>query len=260
MTKTSTYPDYPVAQGTVSNIVLYYVLVFGLAWLIWIPLALASWSLLPFQLPGTVAWLAAMAPIFAGTFMLTREYGRNGLKQLLLRCRMWRFNIEWYLLAFGLPVFLILLDLGIYRLIGGTMTGQPIAHWIPAYLSSLLPIIPLSIFEESAWRGYASPRLQSILEQLGGSLVLGILWGLWHIPFYLIRGVSFFADFDFSHLATALFFFVIGTAAFETTMKWLFRHVRGSLIFACIFHASNNAFAGLTFLPTAQAEQGQIFI
>jgi uncharacterized membrane protein len=43
-------------------------------------------------------------------------------------------------------------------------------------------------------------------------------------------------------------------------MTWLFRHTRGSLLFACVFHASNNAFAGLTFLPTAQAGQGQIFI
>jgi uncharacterized protein len=226
---------------------------------VWIPLALASWSILPFQIPGIVAWLSASAPIFAGIYMLSRELGKDGIKQLFIRCGMWKFNIGWYVIAFGLPVFLVLLDLGVYRLAGGQLTGKPPASWLTGYLSSLLPLIPLAIFEEAGWRGYASPRLQSMLGKWGGSLVLGTLWGIWHIPFYLIRGVSFFADFDLPHLVVSLLFFVIGTAAFETTMTWLFRHTRGSLLFACIFHASNNAFATLAFIPTAQAGQGSIF-
>jgi membrane protease YdiL (CAAX protease family) len=57
-----------------------------------------------------------------------------------------------------------------------------------------------------------------------------------------------------------LLFFVIGTTAFETVMTWLFRWTRGSLVFACIFHASNNAFANLAFVPTSKAEQGLIFV
>ena len=43
-------------------------------------------------------------------------------------------------------------------------------------------------------------------------------------------------------------------------MTWVFRHTKGSLLFACIFHASNNAFANLSFVPTAKAENGLIFV
>jgi hypothetical protein len=91
-------------------------------------------------------------------------------------------------------------------------------------------------------------------------LILGVLWGIWHIPYCLIRGVSFLTDLPPFSLALALLFFVIGTAGFETMMTWLFRRTRGSLLFACIFHASNNAFAQLNFIPTTQTEHGLIFI
>lgn len=254
------YPDYSIAPATFGNVVLYYALAFGIAWLVWIPLALSSWSLLAIRLPGVLAWLAGVAPIFAGAFMLHRELGRAGLRQLLVRCGMWKFNAWWYVIAFGLPIVMILFNLGGYCLVGGQIYGAPPTAWPLGYLSSVPLLIPLALFEEAGWRGYASPRLQSLLGQWGGSLVLGGLWGIWHIPYYLIRGVSIFAEFALPDLALSLLFFVIGTTAFETLMTWLFRWTRGSLLFACIFHASNNAFANLAFVPTAQAERGLIFV
>jgi len=256
----SPYPDYSVARSTAGSLVKYYALAFGIAWLVWIPMVLASWSILPFQIPGIVAWLAGVAPIFSGALVLYRESGKAGLEQGLLRCAMWKFNPGWYGVAFGLPVFIILLDLGVYRLAGGQIHGSPPLNWPAGYFLAVIPLIPLAIFEEAGWRGYASPRLQFLFGKRGGSLVLGLLWGIWHIPYYLIRGISFFTNFDLPHLVLLLGFFIIGTAAFETMMTWLFRHTRGSLLFACIFHASNNAFASLAFLPTAQAGQGLIFI
>lgn len=261
MSSQSPYPDYSIAPGTWRGIVTYYALAFGIAWLVWIPLALSSWSWLAIRLPDWLAWLAGLAPILAGSLMLYRESGWLGLKQLPYRCAMWRFHVGWYVVAFGLPILLmILLDLSCYRLVGGQIYGAPLTAWPGGYLTSVLILIPLALFEEAGWRGYASPRLQGLLGQWGGSLVLGGLWGLWHIPYYLIRGVSIFADFAWPYLVLSLLFFVIGTTAFETLMTWLFRWTRGSLLFACIFHASNNAFANLAFVPTAQAEQGMIFV
>ena len=254
------YPDYSVTPGAREDILTYYALAFGIAWLVWIPLVLSSRALLPIRFPESLAWLAGVAPIFSGILMTYRELGRSGLKQLLTRCLMWKFGIGWYLIVVLLPIVIILLDLVLYRLFGGTLSGVPPTAWPMSYLSLVFIFIPLAIFEEAGWRGYASPRLQYLLGKWGGSLVLGVLWGIWHIPYYLIRGVSIFADFSLPYLVLSLLFFVIGTTAFETLMTWVFRQTRGSLLFACIFHASNNAFANLSFVPTAKAEQGLIFV
>lgn len=253
-------PDYSITPGTGRGLLTYYALAFGLAWLVWIPLALASWGWLPLPLPPALAWLAGLAPIFAGTYQLYREQGWAGVRLLVIRCGLWRFHWRWYAVALCLPIAMIGLDLAVYRLLGGALVGTPPEQWLATYLPTFLLLTPLAIFEEAGWRGYASPRLQHRFGKWGASWVLGSLWGVWHLPYYLIRGVSFFADFPLPTLVQALFFFVLGTIAFETLMTWLFRHTRGSLLFACLFHASNNAFANLTFVPTAQASQGQSLI
>jgi membrane protease YdiL (CAAX protease family) len=256
----SPYPDYSVTQASPRGVITYYALAFGIAWLVWIPLVFLSRARLTIVIPESTVWLAGVAPIFAGSFMTYREVGLKGIKELIARCGMWKFGLRWYLITVLLPVVNILLDLLAYRVLGGRILGVPANQWLTGYLAILPFLIPLALFEEAGWRGYASPRLQYLLGSWKGSLVLGVLWGIWHIPYYLIRGVSILADFSLPYIILSLVFFVIGTTAFETLMTWVFRHTRGSLLFACIFHASNNAFANLSFVPTAKAEQGLIFV
>ncbi len=117
--------DYSVAPGTFANVARYYLLVFGIAWVVWIPLGLSSRLMLAIQLPGSLAWLAGVAPVFAGSLLLYRESGWQGLQQLLTRIGMWKFGLRWYGIAFGLPVVIILLDLGAYHLVGGQIQAYP---------------------------------------------------------------------------------------------------------------------------------------
>ncbi|WP_256253107.1 CPBP family intramembrane glutamic endopeptidase [Paenibacillus sp. UNC496MF] len=42
--------------------------------------------------------------------------------------------------------------------------------------------------EEPGWRGYALPKLQEKYRILGASLILGVLWTMWHLPFFFIQG------------------------------------------------------------------------
>lgn len=48
--------------------------------------------------------------------------------------------------------------------------------------------------EEYGWRGYALPRLQSITSPLWASLVIGVVWTVWHVPSFFMPGESL-ADF-----------------------------------------------------------------
>ena len=99
-----------------------------------------------------------------------------------------KFGLNWYLITVLLPVVNILLDLLTYRILGGSIFGVPARQWLSGYLAVFPILVPLALFEEAGRRGYASPRLQYLLGNWKGSLVLGVLWGIWHIPYYLIRG------------------------------------------------------------------------
>lgn len=58
-----------------------------------------------------------------------------------------------------------------------TLLMMPLSLCINAFLS-------FTIFfgEEFGWRGYLQPRLQNIFGKRLGVLILGFIWGIWHLP------------------------------------------------------------------------------
>ena len=75
--------------------------------------------------------------------------------------------------------------------------------------------------EEPGWRGFALPRLQARLGALGASLVLGVLWGLRHLPLTLTSGDP--AEGTFSG------WYQLASAADAVLYTWLFTSSGGSL-------------------------------
>jgi membrane protease YdiL (CAAX protease family) len=97
--------------------------------------------------------------------------------------------------------------------------------------------------EEIGWRGYVLPRLQAKHSALASSLILGVIWGFWHLPKYLAPGnTSSFA------------LFMLKIVADSVLYTWLFNNTKGSLLLTTIFHASGNT-AGV-FLPIANTVIG----
>ena len=71
-----------------------------------------------------------------------------------------------------------------------TATGQRVAD-----VGGALAVVGLVLFagplsEEFGWRGYAQPRLRLLLSPGKTSLVLGVAWGVWHLPLFLLTGTS----------------------------------------------------------------------
>jgi uncharacterized protein len=93
-------------------------------------------------------------------------------------------------------------------------------------------------FEEIGWTGYALPKMQGKQSALSASLLLGVLWGLWHAPVvdYLgaaaPHGVYWFPFFlDFIAMVTAL----------RVLIGWIYTNTR-SVLLAQLLHASNTGF------------------
>jgi membrane protease YdiL (CAAX protease family) len=120
--------------------------------------------------------------------------------------------------------------------------GESAALWL--YIVPFFLIDFIANGEEIGWRGYALPRLQARHSALISTLVVGVIWGLWHLPKFLL---------DWNAVSFAWFMGHIIAAAFLYT--WVYNGTRGSLLLVTLLHASSNT-AGV-FLPMANTVSSQ---
>jgi len=106
-----------------------------------------------------------------------------------------------------------------------------IGRVLPTYLITLVAGIILGpLWEEPGWRGFALPRLQRQYSPLAGTLVLGLLWALWHAPGFLGGWLGG------SPLAL-----LVSSLAFSIIMSWLYNNAVGSILLMILLHSSSNA-------------------
>jgi membrane protease YdiL (CAAX protease family) len=112
----------------------------------------------------------------------------------------------------------------------------------PMFLQSAL--IGGAIAEETGWRGYALPRLLKTKSALISSIIIGVIWGAWHLPISLIPGANFPVP-----LNPLLFFvFMLSVSIISIVMTWLFNNTGGSLWMCFLYHALlNTALFGAIF-------------
>jgi membrane protease YdiL (CAAX protease family) len=172
----------------------FFLMAFAFSWIVWSPWVLSEdgVGLLPYQLSGLTKGLLSAAAILLGptlsAFIMTGiTEGREGIRRLLHRIVLWRVGLRWYLFALiGIPV---VMALGTVILPGGLSSLLGLGPgYVLTYLSTYVLVVILGgpLFEEPGWRGFALPRLQPLHGPLVGTLILGLLWGLWHLPEFLV--------------------------------------------------------------------------
>ena len=186
-------------QQTIRNIIIFTMLVNGLAWLG--PLLGGS----PAE-PGLGFFVWGMAPLLAALIMklALRDKVSLGLKPNL------RGNGRFYLLSILLYPLTIGIVMAVGRLFGAiTLTTMPAADLIAALIPLAVTYLIFALFEEFGWRGYLSPKVYSVNDGLLGHAVVGVIWASWHFPY--MRAL-------WSHtsegLATLLPRFVLGVIIF----------------------------------------------
>lgn len=244
------------------SLVVFFVLAFGISWVVWIPTALVSHGLVSFQIDSTLSGLlGAFGPFFAALITTAIYDGRAGFSTLFKRLLTWRVGIQWYLFVLFWPAVLSLAKTGIAVVLGSAVPdfSQPPFVQLYPLPPELLNTTPFIVFlpfiflqqmligssmgEEPGWRGYALPRMQTHQSSLRASLLLGILWGVWHFPLWLTEG----------HPMQETFFgwSVLGLMATAVLFTWVYSNTKGSLLLALLFHTSI-AITGL-FLSSAEA-------
>ena len=187
----------PARQGLLARrpLVSFFVMAYAFSWLVWSPWVLGQEGagLLPItigQATGVVLAAGILAgPTLSAFIMTATTEGREGVRRLLGRLVLWRVGIQWYLFALlGVPL-IILVGTMIYtqELPNLKALGGP--SYLLSYLGTYVLVVVLGgpLFEEIGWRGFALPRMEPLHGPLLASVILGVLWALWHLPDFWSR-------------------------------------------------------------------------
>ncbi len=190
--------------------------------------------------------LATFGPSLAAVAVVGVTQGSAGLRAWLVRCLDWRVGWRWYGLAFLTPPILIVAAIWLDVALGGVMPGFLAAEKIPLAITNFGLVLVLGgpLGEEFGWRGYLTPALTARMNWRAASLVVGVIWGVWHLPLFFTAGTP--------QAAMAMSVFILNILAGAVIFGWIFDRTRGSVVPALVLHTSLNAWAGiLAIIPTA---------
>lgn len=210
-------------------LLLYFTITFGLAWGLIVLL-----MMFPAQIEAIFGKLSAKNPLFilavyspaiAALILVIRHAGLQGLWRYLSRLLLWKVHWGWYAYLF---VIIPLLFYAGAAIKGNLFTEPfPFSPWyqvIPA-LAFMLVLGPI---EEFGWRGVALPLLQQRYAPIWASLILGIIWGVWHLPAFYLSGTP--------QSSWSFMPFFIGAIAISVIITPLFNASGGSILLPILVH------------------------
>jgi len=246
--KTSIQPTFLKRHSLFIGIILMFIY----TWTI----DLSHSGVLPFKVPFAVVLTVGWGFIFVSLFMTWLTLGKDAMKTLFKRFFLWRVGWKWYLVAILLMPTLRFAAIPLTAWLTGVPADYShpmIRNIIPLNwpLSALLVVwILFEVFtngEEMGWRGYVLPRLQSKYNAFVSSLILGVIWSVWHLPKFFGTGSS---------EGRSFFWFTVFTISVAVLYTWLYNNTHGSLLLVVLFHASGNTVG--QFLPAKFAVAGGI--
>jgi membrane protease YdiL (CAAX protease family) len=270
MTQATTEARPPLATSTSwllrRPLIAYFALAYALAWVLWLPFVLSQGGgvgLIPLTTPADASGLAylivfvgALGPALAAIIVSAASQGWTGVASLLRRMVLVKVGIRWYLVALLLPLVayvLPLLLLGGSALVSSLLSVQgAITLLLYLLLSIIGMVIATPLGEEPGWRGFALPRLQEQYGSLRGSLLLGLLWGLWHLPLFLTTWEKPYES------PLGLLLFLVQSISFTVVLTWLFNNTRGSIFLAMLCHSAYGSSGVFLFLLYPQASVNAI--
>jgi membrane protease YdiL (CAAX protease family) len=187
--------------------------------------------------------IAVYAPSFSALVVTGITGGAAGIRDLLSRLLRWRVGLRWYLTVFlGVPA----LSLGA-AVLNAWLSGQNLEFGSVHSELALYPLLtslvtdPGPLGEELGWRGFALSRLLSGRSALSASVILGLVWGLWHLPAFFIPGLP--------QNQLSIPAFLLGNVALSVLMTWVYQNTQGSILFAVLIHWLANLCLPLAPLP-----------
>ena len=187
-------------------------------------------------------------PSIAGVITIALVAGKEGLRDLVKRALRWRVGLKWWLIALFLPCLLTMIALGVNLLLGAALPPFTFikTQWYLLPVFFIITLVGGPLGEEFGWRGFALPELQKKWSPWLASVLLGLIWGLWHLPqFFNTAAVHY-------ELGLARFpFYVLAEIGLAILMTWVYNKTSGSLLVGGLIYHNADNFWGVVLLTSA---------
>jgi membrane protease YdiL (CAAX protease family) len=214
---------------------------FFVAWVVSALVCLANLTFIehfPLSPVVIVIFTISVAPV---AFIISSAYSRiPSVRSYLASLIQLRGVWGWALLALVLFPALVMISAPIDNL----LNKQPISSYqFPHTGLALIGLVIVKFLyqffffnatgEETGWRGFALPRLQTQTSPLIAALIIGVFWATWHFPFWQAEGQP----------VSTLEFLVamyIGHLLLSVLIVWICNRAGGSIVVAGFAHAATN--------------------
>jgi len=184
-------------------------------------------------LRGPILFLGIFAPAIVALSLTARAEGKEGVLALLRRLVKADVALRWYWFAIGYMAAVKLTVALLHRLFLGAWPrfgGEAWYVMLAATIGSL--IVGGQSGEEIGWRGFALPRLATRFGYGAGSIILGVIWALWHLPLFFVREADTYGQ--------SFFLYTLQVTAISVAIAWLYRRTNGSLLLTMLMHSAIN--------------------
>lgn len=227
------------------NLCLYFLIAFAWSWFFWL-----------LQMLGFNLYVAPFGP-FVAAFLLTYIHeSTGGVKKLLRKGFDPRIGKIWYIPTILLwPVIAGISFLGASSSEGVApklaILSQP---WLILWNFVYILFLGGPLQEEFGWRGYALTRLQARYSALVSSVVVGLIWAIWHLPLNLMYLTGPQYQVGIAWLSSTVILFVFVSILFT----WIYNNTGGSILATLVFHTMLNLSTYVVF-PVFETETGPAY-
>lgn len=231
------------------DLIAFFVIAFAFSWAVWLIGVLNSNGVLVLPVPN-MAWvvIGAHGPLVGAVAMTWRNGGWAAVGALLRSGFRLRMKLIWWIVILLVPP--ILGGLAVWANIA-TTGYEPDT----TLLSQPLMLLPTFIFmfflggsfqEEFGWRGYVLPRMLERWNPLVASTILGLIWGVWHLPLFYIS--------DASQIYMPFGIFIALTIPLSLLFTWVYLRTGRNLFSALLLHTAINT--SMNLFPPIEPQVG----
>jgi uncharacterized protein len=225
-----------------KHLLTFLVATFLWTWVCYAPIAIGHHN--PYEMPWTIfLFLGGAGPSLIGVVLVLLTYAKPQRRDFWQRCFSFkRINIlGWLMIVLVFPL-IVAVSIAIDLLTGGSMPAMTQLKELIAN-PLLWPLVAFISFmsgpwsEEFGWRGFALDRLINFFGVIRGSLVLGLIWAVWHLPLYFMLG-TWHSDMGFK--VAGFWTFIVMSIGLSLIMTAVYLTSNRSILSGMLLHFTSN--------------------